>query len=761
MKLGMKTLYEQNYDALVEKKPFSASFDEPLSLELAFTNFYQEHQQEHSALREAHCLDFLLPHLFQPIEEGDLFAGRVRYPLVAFSPEPAGLGYSCRAGDIRKAMDSLQITGEVEAMLAFWEKETTAAKCRAVYPPHIQKVLPSDNWTEESGIAFPLYRMAGATLDYGKLMRLGVPDLREKILARKNETSADAHPLFDAMILSLDTLCEIAEMYKRQAEAMARDCGDADQVAALKAIAEGLRFISHRAPENFREALQLFWLYALASGTWNYGRMDIYMGPFLASDLDNGMLTEAEALMMLQSLWRLMKAYDNQYNNRVFIGGKGRPNEDSADRFAMLAMEATRTVLVNQPQLSLRFYKGQNPALMEKALTVIGEGRTFPMLYNDDVNVPAVARAFRVSEEVAVHYTPFGCGEYVLSNRSVGSPNGVINLLKGLEVTLHNGIDPVTGKPCGLALGAPESFKTFDDVWNAYARQIEYHVEALAEQQKIEYDVTGRESPFLFISMLYDDCIARGKGVFDGGALYLGGTLETYGNNNTADALLAIRELVFEMKQLTLRQIVEACDAEFKGYEHIRAKLLAVPKFGNDNDVADAMAVKVHDHICHTTRNQADRVGLHSYLVVIINNWANALFGRTTIASPDGRAAWTAMANGNNPAPGMDRSGSTAFLNSLARLDPAIHAGAVQNMKFSKSMFTVYRPKLEALLAGYFKRGGAQSMITVVSRQDLESAMKEPEKWGHLMVRVGGFSSRFIDLPHDAQLEVLNRTLHE
>lgn len=119
------------------------------------------------------------------------------------------------------------------------------------------------------------------------------------------------------------------------------------------------------------------------------------------------------------------------------------------------------------------------------------------------------------------------------------------------------------------------------------------------------------------------------------------------------------------------------------------------------------------------------------------------------------------MANGNNPAPGMDRSGATAFLNSLAKLDPAIHAGAVQNMKFSKTMFTQYRRKLEALLAGYFQRGGAQAMITVVSRQDLESAMKDQAAWGHLMVRVGGFSARFIDLPHDAQREVLERTLHE
>ena len=755
----MKTLYDFAYDDAVAQKPFSSDYVQPLSLELAFTEHYQRHQSDPVPLREAHSVRFLLPHMFQQVLAGDLFAGRIRYPLVAFGPEPAGLGYSCRTHDIRKLMDKLAITGgrkqAVEAMLTFWATETTEVKCRQAYPPHIQKILPTDHWTTESGVAFPLYRMGGTTLDYAKLLQLGIPGLRQEIAGKSKDASADARVLYQAMNLTLDALCEVAAGYQLQAN------GAKDPRSELAQIARNLAFIAHRPPQTLREALQLFWLYALATGTWNYGRMDIYMGPFLTRDLAQGVLTEDEALQLLQSLWRLMKAYDSQYNNRVFIGGRGRPDEKSADRFALLAMEGTRTVPLNQPQLSLRFYQGQNPALMEKALTVIGEGRTFPMLYNDDVNIPAVSAAFAVSEEEAARYTPFGCGEYALGNRSVGSPNGVINLLKGLEVTLHNGYDPVARRPCGLALGEAESFHDFEALWHAYTRQIDHFVEALAEQERIEYDVAGREATFLFMSMLYDDCIARGKGMFDGGVRYLGGTLETYGNTNTADALLAIRETVFEKKELTLRQIVAACDAGFVGQEAIRARLLAVPKYGNDNDRADDMAARVHAHICQSTRQQAIRAGLHTYLVVIINNWANTLFGRLTQASPDGRAAWTSMANGNNPAPGMDRSGATAFLNSLAKLDPAIHAGAVQNMKFSKTMFTQYRRKLEALLAGYFQRGGAQAMITVVSRQDLESAMKDQAAWGHLMVRVGGFSARFIDLPHDAQREVLERTLHE
>jgi pyruvate-formate lyase len=210
-----------------------------------------------------------------------------------------------------------------------------------------------------------------------------------------------------------------------------------------------------------------------------------------------------------------------------------------------------------------------------------------------------------------------------------------------------------------------------------------------------------------------------------------------------------------------LQELVAACDANFSGYDGLHRQLIAAPKFGNDDDEADSMACKVHEHVCHTTADQAEVVGLDSYFVVIINNSANVVLGHNTIASADGRRCGDAMANAVNPSPGRDTNGITAFLNSLVKLDPSRHAGAVQNMKFSRSLFSRERPKLEALLTGYFHQGGTQAMITVVDRRDLESAMREPEKWGHLMVRVGGFSARFIDLPLDVQLDILRRTLYE
>lgn len=247
---------------------------------------------------------------------------------------------------------------------------------------------------------------------------------------------------------------------------------------------------------------------------------------------------------------------------------------------------------------------------------------------------------------------------------------------------------------------------------------------------------------------------------YAGGARYLGGTLETYGNTNAADSLHTIDELVFHRREISLAALVEALDTNFEGHEDLRQKMYSVVKYGNDEATADRMAQRVHRHVCAYARALALQVGLHSYLVVIINNWANTVLGKRTGASADGRRAGEPMANGNNPAPGADKAGVTAFINSLTGLNPALHAGAVQNMKFTREWFGEARPKGDALLRAYFENGGTQAMITVVSREDLEGALREPEKWGHLMVRVGGFSIRFVELPHEAQLEVLQRTLH-
>jgi pyruvate-formate lyase len=514
----------------------------------------------------------------------------------------------------------------------------------------------------------------------------------------------------------------------------------------------------------------------MISGTVNYGRMDVYLGRFYAADVDSGRLSEAEALRLLQSLWQLIADRKTVFNGRVFIGGRGRPDEASADRFALLAMEATRTVVEIEPQLTLRFYTGMNPALMAKALDMLGEGRTFPMLLNDDVNIPAVQHAFGVPLQYAEQYLSYGCGEYCLDHISFGSPNCSLNLLKALETVLHFGVDVLTGEKIGLdpvsmslranrtsvskAISLDELFPSFDDLFAAYKRQVEYSVEALADRHRIEYMVEDEAAAFLFASMLYDDCITRGKSLVGGGVRIKGGIIETYGMVNAADSLAAIKSLVYDRRLMTLQQLACSLDADFAGFEREYRLMRLVPKYGNDDPAADNMLCAVSEHVAVHTRAQAERIGLDYFLIVNINNYLHVGLGAQTAASAEGRHSGAPLANGNTPTAGNDTQGVTAFLNSIVKPDASLHAGYVHNMKFSKSTFQEQRPKVEALLRTYFTSGGSQAMLTVVGQGEMEAAMLEPEKYRNLIVRVGGFSARFVELTPEIQRDLLKRTLY-
>jgi len=260
---------------------------------------------------------------------------------------------------------------------------------RAAYPPDIAGLLPSDAWMEESGVGFPLYRMGGTMLDYRKILDRGL-----NAFGSVEDASPD-------MSTCRETVCRLIRKALQH-------CLDHPGELPEPSLFELASLLDGERPRSFHAATQLLWLTALLSGSWNFGRLDVILGPFLDADLRSGAMDEEAALALLGSLWRLIHAYNNQYNNRVIVGGRGRSDESVADRFALLAIEATRRERLNQPQMTLRFYEGQNPQLWERAIDAIGEGCTFPMLYNDDVNVPAVARAFAVTEDEAVNYLPYG-----------------------------------------------------------------------------------------------------------------------------------------------------------------------------------------------------------------------------------------------------------------------------------------------------------------------------------------------------------------
>ena len=743
-----------------------------LEPEFAFTETYRAHAGDGIAAREAACLAVCLPASALPPEPGDWFVGRRKYRPLGVSPsywndETDGLDHVSYYADLdrlARVMDRPDQTPENRAAIAglidFWKDENVNAKVRARFDPELAKQMPSDRWTRDSGVIFGLYRLAGAQLDYDKLVLQGLPGLRRELerLLAAGDCDEKQQDFLTAELSLISTLTGLLASYEAQLRALAEGAGEADRERWLSMAACAAR-LQREKPACFQDAVQLVWLYSAFSGTLDFGRMDEYLGDWYVHDMDAGLLTHERAMELLLSFYRLMRQIHNR-DTRLILGGLGRRNPENADRFALIAMEASAKHGEMQPQVSLRMYKGMDPAVRRAGLDFLQLGMSYPLLYNDEASVAAVMKGMRVSREEAEQYAFFGCGEYVLNRMSMGTPNDIINLAKALEVTLHGGRDPVDGKEHGLDLGAPEDFDTFEKLLAAYKKQVEYFTELAARHQRLVYDTVRDSGAMLMMSLLLKDCVARGRAAIDGGIRYLAGTYETYGNITAADSLTAIRSLVYEQKLLSLRELREILDRDFEGAEEWRAKLLACPKFGNDDPAADGMAGEIDRHIFEFTAAQAEKQGLSSYLVVMINNDANVVLGRKTLATADGRRAYTYLSNGNGPMAGMDRSGLTSLIRSMASTDMSLTAGTAQNLKLSRDLFVRHRDELNDLIDAAWDLGILSLNVSVMNPGDMEDAMAHPEKYPNLFVRVGGFSARFTELDPGTQQDVLHRTMY-
>jgi pyruvate-formate lyase len=603
-------------------------------------------------------------------------------------------------------------------------------------------------------------RLSGMMLDYPKLLEKGIGGLRRDI--EKGLVSQPHNSFYLAALDCLDIFVDCTINLQKNALEQMKQC-DEKRKRELEIIYNGLEKIKFDQPETFHEALQLCWLFALLSGVINYGRLDDYLGPFLSADLDSGRLTEEEAYRYLHSLWTMIENRRTTVNGRVIVGGRGRKHPKEADRFLHLAMKVAKNCRYVEPQFTLRVDRDTSDEIWNEALEALGAGATYPTLYNDEINVPAVAYGMRIDEKAAEQYVPFGCTEFVIQGQSTGTPNICINLLKLLTIFMNHGTDPMDGKyKAGPVKIKPlEEFADFDDFYGNYKELLDYYIDLSAKAQYYSYELMNRHVGFVFSSILTKDCIARGKTILDGGVRYLGGTNETYGNINTSDSLYVIKELVFLKEKYTLTQIHEAMLANFEGYETLRKDCLACDKYGNDLDTADGLANDLYEFVAKGVRNRGIEIGMQYFLIVISNNQLNTEWGEQTAASPDGRLRGMYMNPANNPQGGANKNGPTAMLNSLAKFDAKYHGGSVQNIKFSPSMFQEKREVIKSLFKTYFARGGCHLMVTVVDKGVLEEAIRHPDQYPDLIVRVSGFSAVFVDLAPNIQQELLSRVLYD
>jgi pyruvate-formate lyase len=730
--------------------PCQKSWEEQLDIMEAYTDAYKTHMHEDKAFREIRCLETIFPTLFRSIEPQDKTAGRLDFLPIGFGSVTSigGVGHYCVFHKLRAMKDHLDAKdhGRIDALYDFWQEHDV----KTIY---CQDVLNEDTTGRFIDCTYPFMataRLSGMMLDYEKLMKLGIDGLQALCQGKDSPYMQATSQAMDLFRVCVNRQIElVAESEKPQAE--------------KEKMTADLQWIAHKPPETFSQALQLFWLYALLAGCINYGRMDVVLGPYLKADLDAGRLTETEAIEYLKSLWMLIENRRTTVNGRIIVGGRGRKDEEAADLFCRLCLKVCAEMRTVEPQFTLRFDKNTPADIMDAAYECIAAGATYPTLYNDDVNIPAVMHAMRVDRETAEQYVPFGCGEFVIQGQSVGTPNTLLNLVKILQIAMNEGIDPMDGKyKAGpvklLPLKELDSWEAF---YGQYKALLDYYFDLSVYAQKHSYEVMNQEVSFLFVSALMQDCLGREKALLDGGVKILGGTNETYGNINASDALYAVKTLAFDQKKYTLDELNAAALADFAGYETLQKEILSLPKYGNDQKGVDDMADDLYEYVAKGIRQRGIDAGMGYYLIVISNNQTNTDWGHETDASLDGRNKGVFMNPANNPQGGQAKSGPTAVLNSLARFDAKWHGGSVQNIKFTPRMMHEDKEKVKLLFDTYFEKGGCQLMVTVVDHGVLEDAQKHPEKYPDLIVRVAGYSAVFVDLTPDVQAELLTRTLYD
>ena len=738
--------------------------EKPLIVQLEIMERYTAVHKACAALpkeiREVECLKVLYPTLFRKITDQDLIAGRTDFLPIGFGcvTSLGGVGHYCVFKKLRAFQQQLDETERkrVDTLYDYWLDHDLKTQFN-------KEVLTEDTLGMFIDCEYPMIataRLSGMMLDYPKLLDKGIGGLRSDLQEKLKEQPDNN--FYKAGIQCLDIFVDCASHLQQDArEQMAS--ANMKRQKELERICQALENIKEKKPGTFHEAMQLFWLFALLAGVINYGRLDDYLGPYLVADLKSGRLTDEEAYRYIHSLWTMIENRRTTVNGRIIVGGKGRKHPKEADVFLHIAMKVAKNCRYVEPQFTLRFDKDTSEEIWDEALDALGAGATYPTLYNDDVNVPAVMYGMRVDEKAAEQYVPFGCTEFVIQGQSTGTPNICINLLKLLTIYMNDGIDPIDGKRKSgpVPLKKLEEYQTFEEFYDGYKALLDYYLDLSVKAQYHSYEVMNQHVSFLFTSLLTDDCIARGKALLDGGVRYLGGTNETYGNINTSDSLWVIRDLVFNQKKYMLRQLNDAMLANFNGYEALRKDCLNCDKYGNDLETADTMANDLYEFVAKGVRDRGIAIGMQYFLIVISNNQLNTEWGNRTAASPDGRLSCMYMNPANNPQGGANKSGPTAMLNSLAKFDAKYHGGSVQNIKFSPSMFNENRAVIKSLFKTYFAKGGCHLMVTVVDKGVLEDAVEHPENYPDLIVRVSGFSAVFVDLSPNIQQELLSRVLYD
>lgn len=670
-------------------------------------------------------------------------------------------------------------------IIPYWQGRSMRDRVFGHVPARWRAAYEAGVFTE-----FMEQRAPGHTALDGEIYRKGMRDYRAEIEARRGRLDYRTDPdatakdeQLEAMAITCDAMIRFAERHAELAETMVAKETDPRRRDELLDVARVCRRVPAHAPRDLWEAIQMYWFVHLGTimelNGWdamNPGHLDQHLAPFYEADLAEGSLDRERAKELISCLWVKFNNHpappkvgitdreSGTYNDftNINLGGLTRTGADGVSDLSYLILEVVDEVHLLQPQTNVQISSRTPDRFLRAAARVIRRGYGYPSVFNADTVVAEQIRSGKSVEDAREGGTS-GCIETGAFGKEAYFLTGYLNVPKVLEITLHDGVDPASGARLGPATGAPDDFETFDQLYDAFETQLRHFIDMKVEVNQYIESMYARYCPAPFLSVVIRDCIENARDYHDGGPRYNTSYIQCCGTGTITDSLSAIRTHVFEDGVVDLETLTAVTDRDFQDAEPLRQRLQnRTPRFGNDDDRADALMQRVFDSLFDAIDGRPNTRG-GRYHLNMLSTTCHVYFGTRVGATPDGRRAGLPISDGTSPAHGADRCGPTAVCSSLGKMDQVRTGGTLLNQRFLPQVLEGPGgiENLASLIRSYFRMGGHHIQFNVVGTDTLRDAQAHPDRYRDLLVRVAGYSDYFVDIGRDLQEEIIHRTAQE
>ncbi|RPH50157.1 MAG: formate C-acetyltransferase/glycerol dehydratase family glycyl radical enzyme [Desulfobacteraceae bacterium] len=754
------------------------------------TQSMRKHWKKDPLTRMSLALEHILENISITIREDELIVGCRTCKLKGAPLFPENkvrwIGIDVDNFDKREVQRALITEKEkielVEDIIPFWEGKTVENRFEELMPEDVAENIDKYIFTIMLEIS---YGIGHFTMNHSKVLSLGLAGIIRESQDEYDRLSSDDKNgekgrFYEAVIRSLNASIRFANRYADLAIRMAAGENGKERRKELEKIASVCRQVPENPAATFHEAVQsLYFIHLIAQiesggNSVSLGRIDRILYPYYKKDLDSGKITPNEArelvsLLFLKTneIWNVLEeAYipggegtEGKTTQNVVVGGVDEMGTDATNELSYIGLDAYADIRTVQPNFGVRLSNKSPEFFFMRAVEYAKDG-VLLHFHNDDAIVPSLVEAGH-SEADARNYGVVGCLEPNAQGKTFGSTFAAqFNGIKCLEFALSNGIDNIFGQQNGLQTGNPEEFKSFEDLWNAYDRQVSHFTGLMAKGMACLDQAIAENVPSPFASAMIEGPIRKGCDVTKGGAVYNSTGVQLMGFSNIADSLHAVKKVVFEDNKYSMEALTEWLRDDWSDQEAARNYFInKVAKYGNDQDDVDEMAVRVMNHFCDMLKRYRNFRG-GAFWPGIFSVGFHISMGAFTGATPDGRFSGDTLGNGVTPSNGVALNGPTAIMNSITKLPlKKVYNGLNLNMRLPGNR--IKSSKLMRLIRMYFQKGGFQVQFNMIDSKTLRDAQLHPDQYRDLIVRISGYSGIFVNLSDIAQEEIIRRMEYE